>query len=73
MEFDGGCRETVHGRVNAGRVFLKKGNGGMEYAMAGETVIGIKRQGLLFLPDGNLPDIGMEDINQEEKSSGKEE
>ena len=30
--------------------------------MAGETVIGIKRQGLLFLPDGNLPDIGMEDI-----------
>ena len=30
--------------------------------MAGEKAIGIKRQGLLFIPDGNLPDIGMEDI-----------
>ena len=30
--------------------------------MAGETIIGIKRQGFLFLPDGNLPDTGMEDI-----------
>jgi len=30
--------------------------------LAGATVIGIKRQGLIFLPDGNLQDIGMEDI-----------
>ena len=30
--------------------------------MAGETTIGIKRQGILFLPDGNLPDTGLEDI-----------
>ena len=43
-------------------LFLKNGNGGTEYVMAGETVIGIKRQGLLFLPDGNLPDTGLEDI-----------
>ena len=43
-------------------LFLKNGNGGTEYVMAGETVIGIKRQGLLFLPDGNLSDIGLEDI-----------
>ncbi len=41
---------------------MKNGNGGTEYVMAGETVIGIKRQGLLFLPDGNLSDIGLEDI-----------
>ena len=43
-------------------LFLKNGNGGTEYVMAGETAIGIKRQGLLFLPDGNLPDTGLEDI-----------
>ena len=43
-------------------LFLKSGNDGTEYVMAGETVIGIKRQGFLFLPDGNLPDMGMEDI-----------
>ena len=30
--------------------------------MAGETVIGIKCQGLFFLLDGNLPDISMGDI-----------
>ena len=41
---------------------MKNGNGGTEYVMAGEMVIGIKRQGLLFLPDGNLPDTGLEDI-----------
>ena len=41
---------------------MKNGNGGTEYVMAGETVVGIKRQGLLFLPDGNLPDTGLEDI-----------
>ena len=45
-----------------GELFLKSGNGGTEYVMAGETAIGIKRQGLLFLPDGNLPDTGLEDI-----------
>lgn len=43
-------------------LLLKNGNGGAEYVMTGETVIGIKRQGLLFLPDRNLPDISMEDI-----------
>ena len=43
-------------------LFLKNGNGGTEYVMAGETAIGIKRQGLLFLPDGNLSDTGLEDI-----------
>lgn len=43
-------------------LFIKNGNGGMEYDMVGETVIGIKCQGLLFLPDGNLPDMGIEDI-----------
>ncbi len=41
---------------------MKNGNGGTEYVMTGETVIGIKRQGLLFLPDGNLLDTGLEDI-----------
>ena len=45
-----------------GELFLKNRNGGTEYVMAGETAIGIKRQGLLFLPDGNLPDTGLEDI-----------
>ena len=45
-----------------GGLFMKNGNGGTEYVMAGETAIGIMRQGLLFLPDGNLPDIGLEDI-----------
>lgn len=43
-------------------LLLKNGNGGTEYVMAGETVIGIKYHGLLFLPNGNLPDIGMEDL-----------
>ena len=51
----------VKGKMPDG-LLLKNGNGGMEYVMAGETVIGIKRQGLLFLPDRNLPDTGMEDI-----------
>ena len=51
----------VNGKMPDG-LFLKNGNGGMEYVMAGEKVIGIKRQGLLFLPDGNLPDISMVDI-----------
>ena len=27
-----------------------------------DTVIGIKRQELLFLPDGSLPGVGIEDI-----------
>ncbi len=40
-----------------GELFLKSGNGGTEYVMAGETAIGIKRQGLLFLPDTGLEDI----------------
>ena len=35
-------------------LFLKNGNGGTEYVMAGETVIGIKRQGL-FIPAGWEP------------------
>lgn len=43
-------------------LFLKNGNGGTEYVMAGEMAVGIKHQGLLFLPDGNLPDTGLEDI-----------
>ncbi len=51
----------VEGKMQDGLI-LKNGNGGMEYVMAGETVIGIKRQGLLFLLDGNLPDISMGDI-----------
>lgn len=34
-----------------------------EYVMAdSDKVIGIKQQGLLFLPDGNLPCVGIEDI-----------
>ena len=43
-------------------LFLKDGNSGTGYVMVGESVIGIKRQGLLLLPDGNLPDTGLEDI-----------
>ncbi len=46
-------------------LFLKNGAEGenTEYVMAdADTVIGIKRQELLFLPDGNLPDVGIEDI-----------
>ena len=45
-----------------GELFLKSGNGGTEYVMAGEMAVGIKHQGLLFLPDGDLPDTGLEDI-----------
>ena len=51
----------MEGKMQGG-LFLKNGNGGTEYVMAGETVIGIKRQGLLFLSDGNLSDTGLEDI-----------
>ena len=46
-------------------LFLRNGAEGenAEYVMAdADTVIGIKRQELLFLPDGNLPDLGIEDI-----------
>ncbi|MCI8932778.1 MAG: hypothetical protein HFI02_16430 [Lachnospiraceae bacterium] len=53
-----------------GVLFLKNGNGGTEYVMAGETVIGIKRQRLLFLTDGNLPDISMEDIMRFSAANG---
>lgn len=51
-------------------LLLKNGNGGMEYVMAGERVIGIKHQGLLFLPDGNLLDTGLEDILQFSVTNG---
>ncbi len=53
-----------------GELFLKSGNGGTEYIMEGKKVIGIKRQGLLFLQDGNLQDIGMEDILQFAAANG---
>ena len=46
-------------------LFLKNGAEGenAEYVMAdADTVIGIKRQELLFLPDGNLPGVEIEDI-----------
>ena len=46
-------------------LFLKSGEGeeNAEYIMAdADTVIGIKRQELLFLPDGNLPCEGIENI-----------
>ncbi len=46
-------------------LFLKNGTEGenAEYVMAdADTVIGIKRQELLFLPDGNLPCEGIENI-----------
>ncbi|MBD5487193.1 MAG: hypothetical protein HDR13_00110 [Lachnospiraceae bacterium] len=46
-------------------LLLKNGTEGenAEYVMADvDTVIGIKRQELLFLPDGNLPDAGIGDI-----------
>lgn len=45
----------MKGKIQGG-VFLKNGNDGTEYVMAGEKAIGIKRQRLLFLPDGNLPE-----------------
>ena len=48
-----------------GSLFLKNGAGeeNAEYVMANaDTVIGIKRQELLFLPDGSLPGVGIEDI-----------
>ena len=48
-----------------GSLFLKDGTGGenAEYVMAdADTAIGIKRQELLFLPDGNLPDADIEDV-----------
>ena len=51
----------MEGKIQ-GELFLNNGNGGTEYVMAGESVVGIKRQGLLFLPDGNLSDTGLEDI-----------
>ena len=46
-------------------LFLRNGAEGEneKYVMAdADTVIGIKQQELLFLPDGNLPDAGIEDI-----------
>ncbi|MBD5549380.1 MAG: hypothetical protein HDQ97_18680 [Lachnospiraceae bacterium] len=46
-------------------LFLKNEAGGenAEYVMADvDTVIGIKKQELLFLPDGNLPDVSIENI-----------
>ena len=53
---------------------MRKGadEGNVEYAMAeGGTVIGIKRQELLFLPDGNLPDdMVLEDILQFSLANG---
>lgn len=56
------------------RLSLRKGanEGNMEYVMAeGGTVIGIKRQGLLFLPDGNLPEnVALEDILYFSKING---
>ena len=52
----------MHEREIVGGIVPKNGNGGTEYVMAGEIVVGIKRQGLLFLPDGNLPEIRLEDI-----------
>ena len=48
-----------------GSLFLKNGTGeeNAEYVMAdADTVIGIKQQELLFLPDGNLPCGGIENI-----------
>ena len=48
-----------------GSLCLKNGTGkeNAEYVMAdADTVIGIKRQELLFLPDGNLPGVEIEDI-----------
>ena len=52
-------------RKPQGSLFLKNGTGGenTEYVMAGtDMVIGIKRQELLFLPDGNLPFVDIENI-----------
>ena len=52
-------------RKPQGSLFLKNGTGGenTEYIMAGaDMVIGIKRQELLFLPDGNLPFVDIENI-----------
>lgn len=50
------------------RLFLRKGadEETVEYIMPGaDAVIGLKRQELLFLPDGNLPDdVTIEDILQ---------
>lgn len=51
----------MEGKMSEG-LFLKNGNSGTGYVMAGESVIGIKRKGLLLLPDGNLSDTGLEDI-----------
>lgn len=63
------CVEEGHNRLS-----LRKGagEGNVEYVMAEDgTVIGIKRQGLLFLPDGNLPeDVDLEDILQFSKIYG---
>ena len=52
-------------RKSQDSVFLKNGTGkeNAEYVMAdADTVIGIKQQELLFLPDGNLPCEGIENI-----------
>lgn len=47
-------------------LFLRKGAGKetVEYVLSGDdTVVGIKRQELLLLPDGNLPDnVDLEDV-----------
>ena len=52
-------------RKSQDSLFLKNGTGkeNAEYVMAdADTVIGIKQQELLFLPDGNLPCEGIENI-----------
>ena len=51
----------VEGKIQGG-LFLRNENNGTGYVMAGKTMIGIKHQWLLFLPDGNLPNMDVEKI-----------
>ena len=64
----GSCLCLYESEMQKCRLFLKQGKGTetVEYVMVEPDItIGIKRQNLLFLPDGNLPDgIDLEEVLQ---------
>ncbi len=51
----------MEGKMQGG-LLLKDRNDGIGYVMEGESVVGIKREELLFLQDGNLSDTDLEKI-----------
>ncbi|MCM1121390.1 MAG: hypothetical protein NC416_02285 [Eubacterium sp.] len=66
LENDVNCIEQAEKEQNELSLGKRTDEGNVEYVMAeDDTVIGIKRQELLFLPDGNLQEnVDLEDILQ---------